>query len=37
MDILTKKADGAEMFMAQKYTVEGDLDLLIKSGEFFSR
>ncbi|MCF8114671.1 MAG: NAD(P)H-dependent oxidoreductase [Desulfotignum sp.] len=37
MDILTKKADGAEMFMAQKYTVEGDLDLLIKSGEFFGK
>ncbi len=37
MDILTRKADGAEMFMAQKYTAEGNLDLLIKSGEFFGR
>ncbi|MBL0712620.1 MAG: NAD(P)H-dependent oxidoreductase [Desulfosarcina sp.] len=30
MDIMTGKADGQQMFMAQKYTVEGDLDLMIK-------
>jgi hypothetical protein len=35
MDILTRKTDGAEIFMAQKYTVEGDINLLMKSGELF--
>lgn len=30
MDIMTGKADGPQMFMEQKYTVEGDLDLMIK-------
>jgi len=37
MDILTKKVDGAEMFMAQKYTVDGDLNLLMKLGDFFEK
>jgi len=36
MDIVTKKADGAQMFMAQKYKVEGDINLLMKMGEAFS-
>jgi len=36
MDILTKKADGAQLFMAQKYQVEGDINLLIKMGDLFS-
>jgi multimeric flavodoxin WrbA/putative sterol carrier protein len=35
MDILTKKADGPQMFMDQKYKVEGDINLLIKMGEIF--
>lgn len=35
MDILTKKADGAQMFMEQKYKVEGDINLLMKMGELF--
>jgi len=30
MDIITGKADGQQMFMEQKYTVEGDLSLMIK-------
>jgi hypothetical protein len=29
MDIMTRKADGQQMFMEQKYTVEGDLALMI--------
>jgi len=37
MDILTRKADGAEMFMAQKYTVDGDINLLMKLGELFGK
>jgi len=36
MDIMTKKADGPQMFMEQKYKVEGDINLLIKMGEIFS-
>jgi len=32
MDIVTKKADWAQMFMAQKYKVEGDINLLMKMG-----
>jgi putative sterol carrier protein len=28
-DIMTKKVDGQQMFMEQKYTVEGDLELMI--------
>jgi len=30
MDIITGKADGQQMFMEQKYTVEGDLSLMIQ-------
>ena len=30
MDILTGKADGQQMFLDQKYTVEGDLSLLMQ-------
>lgn len=37
MDIVTRKADGQEMFMQQKYTVAGDLGLLMKMGELFGR
>jgi multimeric flavodoxin WrbA/putative sterol carrier protein len=37
MDILTGKADGQQMFMEQKYTVDGDLELLMKMGHLFGR
>jgi multimeric flavodoxin WrbA len=37
MDIMTGKADGQEMFMEQKYTVDGDLNLLLRMNEFFGR
>jgi putative sterol carrier protein len=37
MDILTGKADGQQMFLAQKYTVEGDPGLLMKMGQLFGR
>ena len=30
MDILTRKADGQQMFMEQKYQVDGDLTLMMK-------
>ncbi len=30
MDIMTRKADGQQMFMEQKYTVKGDIPLMIK-------
>ena len=30
MDIITGKADGQQLFMEQKYTVEGDLSLMVK-------
>ena len=30
MDIMTGKADGQQMFMEQKYTVNGDLELMIQ-------
>lgn len=30
MDIMTRKADGQQMFMEQKYTVAGDLELMIQ-------
>lgn len=36
MDIVTKKAEGAQLFMAQKYQVEGDINLLMKMGDIFS-
>ena len=35
MDIVTQKADGQQMFMEQKYTVEGDLALLMQMGQLF--
>jgi len=35
MDIITGKADGQQMFMDQKYTASGNLELLIKFGELF--
>jgi putative sterol carrier protein len=37
MDILTQKADGQKMFIEQKYQVEGDMTMLIKMREIFSR
>lgn len=37
MDIMTGKADGQQMFMEQKYTVDGDLELLLRMNEFFGR
>jgi len=37
MDIMTGKADGQELFMEEKYSVEGDLELLLKMGELFGR
>ena len=30
MDIMTRKADGQQMFMEQQYTVSGDLELMIQ-------
>jgi len=33
MDIMTGKADGRQMFMAQKYKVKGDLSLLIRMNQ----
>ena len=35
MDILTGKADGQQMFLDQKYTVEGDLALLMQLEQLF--
>ena len=35
MDIMTGKADGQQMFMAQKYKVQGDLSLLMRMSEIF--
>lgn len=35
MDAITGKADGAELFMSQKYTIEGDLELLTKFSGWF--
>ena len=37
MDIMTKKADGQQMFMEQKYSVKGDLNLLMRMNELFGR
>ena len=37
MDILTLKADGQEMFMNHKYSIEGDFNLLLKMGDTFGR
>jgi predicted lipid carrier protein YhbT len=30
MDIMTRKADGQQLFMEQKYTVTGDIGLMIQ-------
>ena len=35
MDIMTKKADGQQLFMEQKYTAEGDLGLLMQMDQLF--
>lgn len=35
IDIMAGKADGQEMFMAQKYKVEGDFNLLMKMEQLF--
>ena len=32
---MTGKADGQEMFFQEKYTVEGDFDLMMKMEEIF--
>jgi len=37
MDIMTGKVDGQQMFMEQKYTTSGDVELLMKMGELFGR
>jgi len=37
MDIMAGKADGQQMFMDQKYTVDGDLNLLLRMNEFFGK
>jgi multimeric flavodoxin WrbA len=37
MDIMAGKADGQQMFIEKKYTVEGDLNLLLRMNEFFSK
>jgi putative sterol carrier protein len=35
MDIITGKADGQEMFLDQKYNVEGDLEILMELDQLF--
>jgi putative sterol carrier protein len=35
MDIITGTADGQQMFMDQKYRVEGDLSLLMQMDQLF--
>ena len=37
MDIMTGKADGQQMFMAQKYRATGDLSLLIRMSQLFGK
>ena len=37
MDVITGKADGQQLFMDQKYTAEGDLDLLMQMNQFFGQ
>jgi putative sterol carrier protein len=37
MDIMAGKADGQQMFMEQKYTVDGDLNLLLQMNELFGK
>ena len=35
MDIMTKKSDGAQMFLEGKYTVEGNAEILMKMKDYF--
>lgn len=35
MDIMTGKADGQQMFMAQRYKIQGDLSLLMRMNQIF--
>ena len=35
MDILTRKADGQQLFMEGQYKVEGDISILMRMNEFF--
>jgi len=37
LDIMSGKADGAEMMMKGKYTAEGNTDLLLTMGQWFGR
>jgi hypothetical protein len=37
MDIMTGKADGRQMFMAQKFKAAGDLSLLIRMDQLFGK
>jgi hypothetical protein len=37
MDIMTRKADGQQMFMEQKYKVSGDFSLLLRMNQLFRR
>ena len=37
MDIMTRKADGQQMFMEQKYKVVGDFSLLLRMSQLFGR
>jgi NADPH-dependent FMN reductase/SCP-2 sterol transfer family len=37
MDIMTRKADGQQMFMEQRYKVSGDFALLLRMNQLFGR
>ncbi|MBN1614620.1 MAG: NAD(P)H-dependent oxidoreductase [Deltaproteobacteria bacterium] len=37
MDILTRKADGQQAFLDKKYSVSGDISILMRMNEFFGR
>jgi hypothetical protein len=37
MDIMTRKADGQQMFMEQKYKVSGDFSLLMRMNQLFGK
>jgi putative sterol carrier protein len=37
IDIMSGKADGAQMLMQGRYTAEGNTDLLLKMGQWFGR
>jgi multimeric flavodoxin WrbA len=37
MDVITRKADGQQMFMEQKYKVAGDFSLLLRMNQLFGR